>query len=149
MGVQGKVVSIASHCDVWSIQADVVDYESQPKARLKVWSANEVSIRGCGGGDGPQWGLGAEISWGRGGGANGAKIGVFWRVCDANDARFFSWWCKWCTCFRKGALANSGWKCYQNLYYLEGRWCKWCKYLEVAMCGWHRRGKGYLEWSSK
>ena len=25
MGVQGKVVSIASHCDVWSIQADVVD----------------------------------------------------------------------------------------------------------------------------
>ena len=36
MGVQGKVVSITSHCDVWSIQADVVDYESQPKARLKV-----------------------------------------------------------------------------------------------------------------
>ena len=25
MGVQGKVVSIVSHCDVWSIQADVVD----------------------------------------------------------------------------------------------------------------------------
>ena len=77
MGVQGKVVSITSHCDVWSIQADVVDYESQPKVRLKVSSANEVSIRGCGGGDGPQWGLGAEISWGRGGGQMERKLVCF------------------------------------------------------------------------
>ena len=92
-----------------------------------------------------------EIRWGRapkrGGGGKCRKIWCIFDANDANDARFLSWWCKWCTCFRKGAFANSGWKCYQNLYYLEGRWCKWCKYLEVAMCGWHRRGKGYLEWS--
>ena len=43
-----------------------------------------------GGGTGHSGDLELKLAGGEGGGANGAKIGVFWRVCDANDARFFS-----------------------------------------------------------
>ena len=41
-----------------------------------------------GGGTGHSGDLELKLAGGEGG-ANGAKIGVFWRVCDANDARFF------------------------------------------------------------
>ena len=58
-----------------------------------------MSIRGCGGGDGPQWGLGAEISWGRGGGQMERKLVCFggsvmrmmqgFLADDASDAHVF------------------------------------------------------------
>ena len=109
-------------------------YESQPKPRLKfVLRTTWVLREGCVGGwlrAGHFGRVKPNSAGGKGKKLVGAKpfiFGGFWRDGDANDARIFSWWCRWCTWFFNGRISGTKDDCANRetmtgSYIEEGNW---------------------------